>query len=159
MRRSTSAQLSDRMLEPVAQALMHRLMVPKVYFHASWPRDQKNVVDMVLVDRSGTGDVHLVQVKGSARSALAAGNMNRLIELPANYLWLAFPKPRRPIDYASQALYPEDGAGRIGIIEVVQMEGDTLRANIAWPAERFHERLQDEAAAFVRSHRPDISFR
>ena len=159
MRRSASAQLQRRMLEPVAHVFTRRLLVPKIYFEARWPRDEEERVDMVVVDRSGTGDVHIVEIQPSARSALAMKTTNRLIQLPANYLWLAFPAPRSRVDYSSAPLYQEDGAGRIGIIEVVERPGDTFGAEVVWPAERFHEQLQDVARTFVKANRPDITFR
>ncbi len=159
MVRSSAARMEPRMLEPVAQALIARLLVPKVYFEAHWPRNQEDLIDMVLIDRSGTGDVHLVQLKPNARAALSSGSTNRLIQFPANYLWLAFPRPRTPVDYRSQPLYPDEGAGRIGIIEVAETDEGALGANVVWPAERFHERLQEEVKSFVRGNKPDISFR
>lgn len=155
---STQTHLEQRALEPVARALIRRLMVPKVYFRAPWP-DASTVADLVAIDRAGTGDVHVVEIKGSARSALAPRAVDRLIQVPAHYLWLAFPRPRHPPNYADAALYLADGPGRIGILELVSMPGDTLGANLALPAERFHEHLEDETLRFVRSTKPDISFR
>lgn len=155
---STFTRLEQRALDPVARALLRRLLVPKVYFRAPWP-DASSTADLVAVDRAGTGDVHVVEIKGSARSALSARTVNRLIQVPAHYLWLAFPRPRHPYNYADAALYLADGPGRIGVVEIVPMPGDTLGANIVLPAERFHEHLEDETLRFVRQTKPDISFR
>ena len=55
-------------------------------------------------------------------------------------------------------LFARDTAGRVGVIEVVKMEGGALGANVRIPAERFPGAFYDVATAFSGSHKADIQF-
>jgi len=159
MKRTAVEHFEQRALESVARVLMRHLLVPRIYFGAHWPAEGSEERDVVAVDRSGTGDVHVVEVKASWRRALAQANLNRLIQVPANFLWIAFPKPSHYVSYDDESVYVSDGAGRIGVIEVVQMQDETLGANIVLQAERFHVRLDEQVRRFVERTKSDISFR
>ena len=59
---------------------------------------------------------------------------------------------------SQEILYPPDTAGRIGVIEIVEMAGNDLGANVRVKAERFPTPVYDLAATFVGSHQAHIQF-
>ena len=153
-------QVQERAKEPVSRCLIRHLVVPDVYWDAPWP-SLHNQVDLLAIDRAGSGDVHVVQIKRKAADALKA--IPRLMHVPAQYRWIAFLK--ETADRRAQAallshpsLYPAQGPGRVGIIEVVRLGGDTLGANIKLAAERFPGSLDEEVQRFVAACKPTISF-
>ena len=152
-----SAELEARMKEPVAQAMIRHLMVPWVYFDRDWSHLGSRY-ELVVVDRAGTGDIHLVALKSSFRSALSPATVDHLLSSPGHFYWLAFPRPSEETDYAELPLIL-DGGGRIGLIEVVETHGRTFGANIIFPAERVHTRIGQEIDEFTRREEPDIRFR
>src|ERR1700723_1836751 len=58
----SSEQEQGRAKNAVADLLSRQLIVPKVFFDAHWP-SRKSRVDVLAVDRSGSGEVHVVEVK------------------------------------------------------------------------------------------------
>ena len=153
-------RLAARALEPVAQCLIRHLHVPQIYFNAPWPC-LSHRADLLVVDRAGTGDLHVVEMEPDASSALKT--IPHLLALPAHYRWLAFfHDTLRKSDERALAqrriLYPLEEAGRIGVIEIVRKNKDDLEANIVVKAERFHGLEKSVVAAFVAKHEPDISF-
>lgn len=147
-----------RAREPVARCLMRGLLVPKVYFEARWPSDASRA-DVVLIDRAGVGDVHVVAVKATLRSAFAA--VGRVLAVPAQYRWIAVPRTRSLLNAAQQnidALLPESGAGRVGLIEIVETNND-LGANIMIQSERFPGSNYELVDDFVARERADIEHR
>jgi hypothetical protein len=154
-------RLELRAQHPVAQCLIRRLMVPRVYFDADWPGFANSPVDVLVIDRDGTGDPHLVEIKRSAAEALALSPS--LLDAHAPYRWIAF--LRGTEDAASEAalisqtgLYREQVAGRIGVIEIVKMTGDELGANVRLAAERFPTPAYEMASAYSDSHEAQIQF-
>ena len=150
-----------RSREPVAQCLIRRLVVPRVYFDARWPTDGDEPVDLLLIDRDGFGDPHLVYVNESAREALA--RVPALLVADAPFRWIAFLQGTDDAQVAAELvsqrpLYPLEGAGRIGVIEVVHMRGGDLGANVRTKAERFPVVVHDLAVAFSHSHEAHIQF-
>jgi hypothetical protein len=160
----------ERCWEPVAHCLMRALMLPKVYFGRVWPppKDTRTArVDVVAVDRDGTGDVHVVEVKRSLRVALSDG-VKAIRDVPAQYRWVAYqgegllpPDDEAELAMLSEEpLLPETGMGRIGVIEVVRMSGGDLGANIRLKAERFQPGDIDALVQeFQRREKPDIEFK
>jgi hypothetical protein len=138
-------------------------MVPCVYFEAPWPTPDARV-DVLAVDRAGVGDVHVVEVMRSLADLRSAAK--QLMGCPAQFRWLAVAKAARgrsvivPSSGKAPAfLYPREGMGRIGVIEVVKTPKDGLRAEVLFKAERFRGNLNAEVDKFVAEHRPDIDFR
>src|SRR5687767_14073316 len=118
--------LEQRAREAVAQCLIRQLIVPKVYFDVAWP-DAGSHVDLLAIDRAGTGDVHVVEIKYHAQVGLET--ITALLEVPAQFRWIAFFResatPQTESALASkQALYPSEGMGRVGVIEVVRQAND-----------------------------------
>lgn len=128
-------QQHGRAMNAVADFLSAQLIVPKVFFDAHWP-NRKDRVDVLAVDRSGTGEVHAVEVK-RGRDLNAADAVARLMQIPAHFRYLALfdnPKNLRP---RSDMLYSHDGIGRIGIIEVREDPDGNFTPRIPIRPERF----------------------
>jgi hypothetical protein len=128
-------QEHGRAKNAVADLLSGQLVVPKVFFDAHWP-GRKSRVDVLAVDRSGSGEVHAAEVR-RGRDLRAEDLIQRLMEIPAHFKYLALfdnPKNRRP---HSHVLYSSDGIGRIGIIEVREDPLGNLNARISVQPERF----------------------
>src|ERR1700687_1182099 len=68
VRRATLSpeQQEARAKNAVADFLFRQLIVPKVFFDAPWP-NRSSRVDVLAVDRSGTGEIHVVEVKVGTR--------------------------------------------------------------------------------------------
>jgi hypothetical protein len=160
----------ERCLEPVARCLMRMLLVPKVYFDRVWPPPtgrRSARVDVVAIDRAGTGDVHVVEIKRSLADALVDG-VTAVRDVPAHYRWIAYQGegllPVGLSDVVSlqseKPLLPKKGMGRIGVIEVVRMGSGDLGANVRLRAERFQPGDIDAAIqTFLRQEKPDIDFK
>jgi hypothetical protein len=136
-------------------------MVPRIYFDAEWPGLRSGRADVLVIDRDGTGDPHVIEIKRSAPEALAL--TKQLLDTDSPYRWIAFERgtedPASASALISQALlFREDSAGRIGVIEIVQMEGDSLGANVRIAAERFPNPAYDMARKFVETHEAQIQF-
>ncbi|MGA7463263.1 MAG: hypothetical protein WBW69_23710 [Candidatus Korobacteraceae bacterium] len=132
-RNLTEAQLEARGKNAVAELLARRLIVPKVFFDAAWP-SKLSRVDVLAVDRSGAGDIHAVVVKvgiGAAHDSIP-----QLMQVSAHFKYVAILNPgnRR---LHEQALYREDGLGRLGVILFEEEEHDRLVAHIDIAPERF----------------------
>ena len=93
---------------------------------------------MLAVDRSGSGEVHAVEVRrGRDLKTEVEDLIARLTQIPAHFRYLALfdnPKNSRP---RSDMLYSPDGFGRIGIIEVREDPTRNLDARISVQPERF----------------------
>lgn len=149
-----------RARDAVANRLVRHLTVPTICFEAPWPGPDDHV-DILAVDRAGTGDVHVVAIKGGSFDMKRT--VERLMRVPAQFRWLAALKrafaPWASSSKAPAFLYPRGEMGRIGLIEIVKTEDDGLGANIRFRAERFRGNLSKEADAFLATHKPDIEFR
>jgi hypothetical protein len=150
-----------RAQNPVAHCLIRQLIVPRIYFEADWPGMEGDRVDVLAIDRDGVGEAHIVEIRRQAAEALAV--IPRLLAARAPYRWIAF--LRGTEDEASgealasqQVLYPTDTSGRIGVIEIVEMAGGDLGANVRIKAERFPTPVYDIVGAFTSSHQATIQF-
>jgi hypothetical protein len=147
-------QQMGRAKNAVADFLSRQLIVPKVFFDAHWP-SRKSRVDVLAVDRSGSGEVHAVEVMhGKDLKSEFQDVIARLAQIPAHFRYLALfdnPKNVRP---RADLLYSRDGIGRIGIIEVIEDPSGNLSARIAVRPERFkldssvYKRVDDFTARY-----------
>ena len=158
---SNRDHLELRALDPVAQCLIRRLMVPRVYFDAPWPGLPGRNVDVLAIDRDGVGDVHIIEVKRYAPEAIK--QLPSLVAASAPFRWIAFMKGTEDAEtmqaLATQApLFAKSSAGRIGVIEIVTMEAGDLGANVKISAERFPDRMYDVAKRVSDSHKANIQF-
>lgn len=156
---NTLQRMEVRAKEAAARALITYLSVPNIYFDAHWPTEQSQV-DLLAIDRAGTGDVHLVEVKG-AKFQLAEV-VEQLMHLPAQFRWIAFLQLSHSSKFNSTApkeLYPTEGMGRVGLIEIIRKTNDELGSRIRFNAERFPGNLSAKVDRFAQSATPDIEFR
>jgi|HubBroStandDraft_5_1064220.scaffolds.fasta_scaffold446884_2 hypothetical protein len=156
---SNSERLELRARNAVAQWFVRTLIVPNVFFEAQWTDDTE--VDLVAIDRAGSGDVHVVEIMSGAKSASIRAAIRQLLNIRANYLWIAFVqnKNERPMKMPSKLLYPYRGMGRIGLIRVEHNKDDQLPVRIETKAERFPGSYYESADRFRSAHKPDIEFR
>jgi hypothetical protein len=157
----------ERCYEPVAHYLIRQLMLPKIYFGRVWPPNKRSCTDVIAIDRAGTGDVHVVEVKRTLRDALTQG-VRSVSRLPAHYRWVAYQgEGLLPTDDSAETqllsespLLPESGMGRVGVIEVVRMPFGDLGARVRVKAERFQSGDLDPAVSrFQKCEHPDIEFK
>jgi hypothetical protein len=154
-------RLELRAMDPIARCLIRRLTVPRIYFEAAWPGALGGRVDLLAIDRDGVGDAHVVGVKRFAADALAT--IPALLVAPAPFRWVAFLRGSENEAAAGalasqETLFVEGKPGRIGVIEVVEMAGDEIGANVRIAAERFPDTVYDVASAFSGSHKANIQF-
>ncbi|AKT37341.1 hypothetical protein [Chondromyces crocatus] len=150
-----------RAKEPIARCLIRRLVVPRIYFDAPWPKDESPLYDVLAIDRDGNGDAHVVQVRKMAGDALA--EVPALLSVGAPFRWIAFLQGTQDEKAAlalvsKELLYAKGSAGRVGVIEIVTMSGGDLGANVVVTAERFPGSFYDLSTAFSGSHKADIQY-
>ena len=150
-----------RARNPVASCLIRQLVVPRIYFDVSWPGMPDLRTDVLALDRDGRGDAHLVEIRRAAADALAM--VPSLLQAEAPFRWIAF--LRGTEDEAStqalasqEALFPVDSPGRIGVIEIVEMAGNDLGANVRVKAERFPSPTYELASKFAAEHQASIQY-
>lgn len=145
----------------VAQCLIRQLVVPRIYFMADWPGMPGVRADVLALDRDGRGDAHLVEIKRNAPDALAM--VPQLLTARAPFRWIAFLRGTEDKEAAlalvsQESLYPADTPGRVGVIEIVEMAGNDLGANVRIKAERFPTPTYEWAAEFAASHEASIQY-
>jgi hypothetical protein len=148
--------------DPITRLLSRELILPEIYFEANWPAERASRVGIMAIDRAGTGDLHLVEVKPRVSDLFKV--LPAFLEIPAHYRWLAFDRSRQdPEDIAAlmeeERLYPIKGMGRVGMVEIFKMQdGIDLGARVIVRPLRFQAQLKDSIQAFRRSTSPDIDF-
>lgn len=157
-RRVLSLEQSEgRAAMVVAELLFRQLIVPKVYLHAAWPRRTREV-DVLAIDRAGTGDIHVAEVRFGMHNASVA--IEQLMHTPAHFKYLAIVGSGN-YRVSEALLYSPDGFGRVGVIQISEGKDHNLHAVEMVAPERF--RLGPAyirgADRFVSSHRPDLEIR
>ncbi len=132
----TPEQQEARAKTAVANFLFRQLIVPKIFFDAPWP-NRNHRVDVLAVDRSGSGEIHVVEVKvGSAALASVEATITKLDQIPAHFKYLAvFDNKNHRLN--DRALYAPDGMGRVGVIQVKEDNAGNLSAEFQVSPERF----------------------
>jgi hypothetical protein len=132
----STQQLESRAKNAVADFLFRQLIVPKVFVDARWPNEHSRI-DVLAVDRSGAGEVHVVEVKVGAQAiAVASGGVASLLQIPAHFKYLAVFENNNYLPDES-SLYALDGMGRIGVIQVKEDDAGDLAAELRVRPERF----------------------
>ena len=132
----SAQQQESRTKNAVADFLFRQLIVPKVFVDARWPNEHSRI-DVLAVDRSGAGEVHVVEVKvGTKALATAGGIVADLMQVPAHFKYLAIFENNNYVPDES-SLYALDGMGRIGVIQVKEDDGGDLAAELSVRPERF----------------------
>lgn len=138
-------QRQGRAANAVAELLMRKLFVPKIYLKPS-----NFSIDVLAVDRAGSGDIHGVRIDDSLTAPPAPlGSVGKtLYEIVLNHS-LALTKTSgfhfkyiavRPpfVDLLSERnLFAENGIGRVGVIEIIERASAPPEARIAVQPERF----------------------
>jgi len=153
----TPEQQEARGINAVAELLRHRLIVPKIFLEATWPHP-RNRVDLLAVDRAGTGEVHVVEVKfGRIEPAEV---LERIKAIPAHYKYIAVIGNGR-YRVNEKALYAADGFGRVGMIQITEDRAGNLNAELVLPPERFRvdPDVFKRIDRFTSKHRADIEVR
>jgi len=135
--------------------MLQRLVVPNIYFDAAWPTPPVGV-DMVAIDRAGSGDIHVFEFKSAASPTRA--HVQRLLAMPGHYRWLVVVSrsDEEAAPVRRSMLEPPEGMGRLGLIEVEQDRTDKLHGRVTVPAERFGGSFYDLADQFTAATKPDM---
>jgi hypothetical protein len=157
----------------VQDYLIHKLLFPKVYLDTEF-NDKK--VDVLAIDREGTGDVHAVYVvyQGTnIENALETVVANVLTPPPParilpHFLYAAVvnngpgASKYAPSERIIQKSFAEDGVGRMGILYVDLCEDDPkFQVRPILKAERFRssKEIVELADRFVAEHTPNWELR
>jgi hypothetical protein len=172
-------QQLGRAMNAVQEFLVHKLLFPKVYLDAEW---NGNKVDVLAIDRSGSGDVHAVHIYPlppnttigaacilfSSASNLGISLIDEIMSLQSHYRYIAItsedPNARKfnSAELASQWALAEDGVGRIGILYLDLTEDDPkFQVRVILRAERFRnsKEIVEMADQFVASHTANWEYR
>jgi hypothetical protein len=156
----TLRQKEGRAVNAVAELLRKTLSVPNIYLEPHSP-----AVDVLAVDRAGSGDLHGVEIKlGNVLPGEKGKNpantraliqqiegqrlhLKRRIEeirkqimlLPTHYKYLAVPQSSCDLMLKEMRplLYSPDGIGRIGIISITDQGEEPPTGEIVIAPERF----------------------
>src|SRR5437016_6001956 len=82
-----NAEVQPDAYEAVARLFIRTLTVPQIFFEAAWP-DANTHVDVLAIDRAGSGDLHVVEVRSSVEKLTTAA-IRQLLRVPAHYRWAA----------------------------------------------------------------------
>jgi len=154
----SDAQLAASGKDAVASWLARKLIVPKVFFNASWP-SRRTQVDILAVDRAGAGDIWVAQVKVGILAARDA--VSQVMHLPAHYKYIAIARSPAPYELDPQELYSPSGMGRVGVLIVEERPDNRVVVLEGVPAERFRIEPADikRIDRFTASHQADIELR
>lgn len=150
----------------VQDYLIHKLLFPKVYLDAEF---NGKSVDVLAIDREGTGDVHAVYIVYQGTdidNALEAVIANIVAPPPRarilpHFLYAAIvnngPVASRyvPSEEIIQKSFAEDGVGRVGILYLDLCEDDPkLQVRVLLKPERFRssKEIVELADRFVAEH-------
>ncbi len=139
----------------VARLFTRTLTVPQVFFEAAWP-DAKRHVDILAIDRAGSGDVHVVEIK-SRFDQVTTPVIRQLSRMPSHYRWIAAPTRginNNLVDVLAAKL-AEPGIGLIGIAIVAN--GDA-GANVISTPVRTASFDRTTVGDFLKRHVPDIEY-
>lgn len=171
--RLNSKKVHGRMANVMADLLRKQLYVPNVFLNPKISGVPQ--VDVLAVDRAGSGDLHAVEIKivfiFPTRSQLRT-LLKPLKALPFHYKYLALPgfstdlsDSKKFADYSE--LFDESGIGRVGIIsfdhnilqESSAIDADSVALTVR--PERFRVRGEKLAAIekFLAKAKPDMEVR
>ena len=167
-------QRKGRAANAVAELLVRKLLVPKVYLG---PKDlrvflkpefglnENPWVDVLAIDRAGSGDTHGVLIVLSTKKLLGEISFEDFLKFyiakaAIHFKYIAV--DTNSIDFVSkQGLFADDGIGRVGVIEVIEHPSGPPEAKIIIPPERFRVKRQwiDEFDRFQRETPADMEIR
>ena len=150
----------------VQDYLIHKLLFPKVYLDAEFNGKK---VDVLAIDREGTGDVHAVYINyqgADVENALETVVANIVSPPPPakilpHFIYAAVvnngPGASKyiPSEQIIQKSFAEDGVGRVGILYVDLCEEDPkFQVRVILKAERFRSSkdIVELAVRYVAEH-------
>jgi hypothetical protein len=144
-------QREGRAVNAVAELLMRKLLVPKIFLeprHLEIPVkrslvwDLDRLLNVLAIDKAGSGDIHAVKViLGKTRESndeikLGLCTKNFRDAYPVHFKYIAVDS--EAVDFVSKLqLFAENGIGRVGIIEILENPGVAPEARIVIQPERF----------------------
>jgi hypothetical protein len=170
-------QQRGRAMNVVQEFLVHKLLVPKVYLDAEFNGKK---VDVLAIDRSGSGDVHAVRMVNRgpgryiedgimvevARKVHESMGEFKTFQSHYRYVVVVNDEPDTRIfkqgDEITREALAEDGVGRIGILYVDLTEDDPkFQIRVILKAERFRssKEIVELADQFVAEHIANWEFR
>jgi hypothetical protein len=119
--RLTPKRVHGRVVNVVAALLRKQLQIPNIYLNPKIPGVP--AVDILAVDRGGSGDLHVVEIKPTVElhsRAQLRSLVQTLKPYPFHFKYLALPEftiSQSGLDFAEYPeLFDEAGIGRIGIL-------------------------------------------
>jgi hypothetical protein len=119
--RLTPRKVQGRVVNVVAALLRKQLQIPNIYLNPKIPGVP--AVDVLAVDRGGSGDLHAVEIKPTIElhsRAQLRSLAQSLKPYPFHFKYLAMPEfalSKSGLDFAEYPeLFDEAGIGRIGIL-------------------------------------------
>lgn len=154
----SSQQRQGRALNAVASLLRNTLRVPNIYLKVGWPKLDRKKLDLMAVDRAGSGDVHVVFIHLDPSPAASTATLSAIKKMPAHFMYLATLFPALEIDPCHASYFSRDGIGRVGIIGIHEQEDSSPTATVLQPPERFlmPREVMDNITRFTFKHRPDF---
>ncbi len=151
----SESQLHARGTNAVAALLERHMIVPKIFFDAPWPT-RTSRVDVLAVDRAGSGDIHVVEVIVGKPGEM----ISRVMQLPAHFKYVALIANGNYLPTLKSLYAPDDGPGRIGVIQIVEVANE-LKAEFRYQPERFRVDpvVIKQIDRFTARHQADIELR
>jgi hypothetical protein len=178
--RALNSRLSHgRVVNAIAEMFRRQLSIPHIFLEPRVPGSLP--IDVLAVDRAGSGDVHGVQIKVMPLLPTETMMQKNLVELkeldvakklPVNFKYLAIQANEGSIETLQQlrhyeSLFDPSGIGRVGILayneQLLHAEaeiGPNLVSVIVAP-ERFRIRGEkfDSIEKFLSKAKPDVAVR
>ena len=151
-------QRQGRALNEVASLLRRTLRVPNIYLKVGWPKLDRKKLDLMAVDRAGSGDVHVVFIHPDPSAVVSPATLSAIKKMPAHFMYIATLSPTLEIDPCHASYFSRDGIGRVGIIDIQEQEDSSLIAKVIQPPERFlmSKEVKDNIWRFTDKYRPDF---
>lgn len=151
----TEKQLHGRVENALLEFLKRRLVLPKVYFEIKWANWRP---DVTAIDRSGSGDVHVLEITSAAPSSTTVA---KLLRTPAHFKYLIIPESAALRLSAMKNFVAPDGRGVIGILAFSDPGQGPIRFRILQEPERFvpGEKVWELADEFVQKNNAAYEYR
>lgn len=152
-----------RAINAVAEYFRTKLSVPNIYFE---PKLGTLRLDLLAVDRAGSGDLHVAEIKIPNNFVTSLSNLRayvaRLQQWPAHYRYLVLPRTSELMSLLPKlSLFSSDGIGRSGILLLTERPDGLPQVELAVQPERYRvpSPVMERVDKFLRSARPDIEVR
>ena len=152
-----------RATNAVAELFRSTLSVPNIYFA---PRLPNVHIDLLAVDRVGSGDLHGVEIRIPNNFISSLPNLRAYIaqlrDWPMHFRYLALPKAPAVEDLLPKLqLFSPDGFGRIGILLLTEPEFGLPQVELTMQPERYRVpgAAMNKVDRLLANARPDIETR